>query len=103
QVLATVESAARLNLAEPFTSQFTAISDLTAFLAIEFTRARSHRGSATVSYDVQITNTGTNTVLLPLVLELDPTENFIGQPLGATGRSANGSWLIDLSSTLSSG
>src|SRR6185369_10981426 len=35
-----------------------------------------------------------------LVLQLTPLQHFDGEPLGATGRAADGSWLIDLSDGL---
>ena len=34
-------------------------------------------------------------MLLPLILQLTPLHHFDGEPLGAQGRAADGSWLID--------
>src|SRR5206468_3827548 len=42
-------------------------------------------------------------LFLPLVLQLDPVQHYDGMPLDAQGRSAAGTWLIDLSSGLAGG
>src|SRR5439155_2118817 len=61
------------------------------------------RASQTVSYDVTVTNIGRHDLLLPVVLELDPRQQFEGVPLTAQGQSPDGTWLIDLSSQLEGG
>ncbi len=103
RVATTLRSAAGLALAETHTASFTAVADLTTLIRLEFANARSLRGQETVSYNVTVTNTSNNDLLLPLVLELAPTQHFEGEPLGTQGRSASGGWLIDLSQNLQGG
>src|SRR5262249_4884092 len=79
------------------------ISDLTAVVGLTFSLARSDRASGTVSFDVTVTNTASHPLLLPVILQLTPQQHFDGEPLGAQGRAADGSWLIDLSSSLPPG
>ena len=100
---ASVKSAAGFNLAAPYTSTFTAIGDLTGLVDIRFLLARMDRAHETVSYDVTVSNISGRDLLLPLVLELDPLRNYDGEPQGTLGRSAAGTWLIDLSANLPSG
>src|SRR5205814_8971507 len=68
-----------------------------------FTSTRSDRRSGTVSYDVKITNRSPVSFLVPLVLVLDPRNNYPGIPAGATGQAPDGRWFIDLSSNLPPG
>src|SRR5262249_35834270 len=63
----------------------------------------SDRAQQTVSYDVSVTNITDRSLLLPVVLQLDPSQQYDGVPLGADGRSVSGAWLIDLSAGLPSG
>jgi RHS repeat-associated protein len=70
---------------------------------LQFSDARSDRATGTVSYDVSVKNLTDRDVLLPLVLELAPTQHYGGVPEGAAGRSATGAWLIDLSDTVNGG
>src|SRR5262249_17048737 len=90
KVATRIQSAEGLSLAQAYDGPFTAISDLTTSVSIRFTRARSLRSAHTISYDVSVTNTGTSTLLLPLVLQLHPAEHFDGEPLGNQGRAADG-------------
>src|SRR5262249_17876181 len=99
-VLTGVFSEAGLALAEQYITQFTAISDFTSVLNINFSLARSDRATGTISFDVTVTNNSDHRLQLPLVLHLTPLQHFEGEPLGATGRAADGSWLIDLSGNL---
>ncbi|MGO8654683.1 Ig-like domain-containing protein, partial [Rhizobium ruizarguesonis] len=66
-----VKSIQGSELGTPFESDFTAISDLSALLSIEFGTVRSSRADGTVSYDVRITNISDADILAPLTLVLD--------------------------------
>src|SRR5262249_48276301 len=90
-------------LGSSFTSEFAAIADLTKALSLEFSHARSDRATQTVSYEVRVTNVTGHDLLLPLVLELDPQQQFDGVPVDARGQAPNGAWLIDLSASLPGG
>ena len=103
RIMASVRSAAGIALGADNVSSFTGITDLSALVNIEFTLARMDRAADTVSYDVRLRNTSTRLLLLPLILELDPVHNFTGEPLGATGRTSEGTWLVDLSDALPDG
>jgi hypothetical protein len=95
-----VQSVEGLPLAEVFNTQFEVISDLSAVLSLQFSHARSDRALGTISYDVAVTNKSNNAIILPLVLELDPQQQFDGVPQNASGQTADGKWLIDLSDSL---
>src|SRR5262249_42543032 len=103
RVLDSLVSTDGVHLAEVFTSSFTAVTDLTQSVSMRFTRARSSRRSGTVSYDVSISNTGANTLVLLFILQLNPQEHFEGEPQGNVGRAANGAFLVDLSKALPNG
>src|SRR5205807_1621242 len=90
-------------LAQAYSAAFVAASDFSMFVSVGFAAARSHRGEGTVSYDVTVTNTGAYDLLVPLMLVLDPAQYFSGQPLGASGQTASGLWLIDLGDGLTGG
>ncbi len=97
RVFGAIQSEAGLALAEERTTTFKATADLTSILDVQFTNSRSDRVTGTVSFDVTIANTSTHQLLLPLILQLAPSQGFDGEPMGAAGRAADGSWLIDLS------
>ena len=99
-VLTGIRSDAGLALGEQYSTQFTAISDVTSVLNINFSLARSDRTTGTISFDVTVTNNSDHRLQLPLVLHLTPLQHFDGVPLGASGRTDDGSWLIDLSGNL---
>ena len=89
-----------INLAQEFDSTFTATADLSAVIDLQFLLSRSDRATGTVSFDVNITNTSSHALLLPVVLHLAPVNQFPGEPQGNQGRAPDGSWLIDLSGDL---
>ncbi|MFM6761644.1 MAG: putative Ig domain-containing protein, partial [Microcystis panniformis] len=99
----SLRSKAGLAMPEDYISKFTAISDFLPFVNFQFNTPRSDRANQTVSYDVTITSKGDSDLLLPLVLLLDPSRQFTGQPLGATGKNEEGAYLIDLSDSLPNG
>jgi hypothetical protein len=103
QVSTNVQSTDGLGLAEMYTTHFTAVTDISALVALQFSHSRLDRLDQTVSYDVTVTNTGTHALVLPVVLQLSPLAHFAGEPVGAQGRAADGSWLIDLSAALPDG
>ena len=100
RVLSSVKSAIGVPLAQEYDSEFTATSDLSSVINLQFGTTRSDHATGTVSFDVTITNTSTHNVLLPVVLHLTPLDQFAGEPQGNIGRAADGSWLIDLSGDL---
>src|SRR6185436_4224861 len=102
-VTTAIQSAEGLDLEAPYTGRFTTITDLSQFVSFDFSHARLSRGGETVSYDVRITNTGTNSLLLPVLLTLTPEQRFAGEPLANQGRTPDGGWLIDLSGNLPGG
>ena len=100
KVLTGVQNVAGLGLAQPYVTDFTTVSDVTSVLDIDFTDVRSDRSTGTVSFDVTVTNKSSHALVLPLILQLTPQQQFAGEPLGISGRAADGSWLIDLSDNL---
>ncbi|NNU43756.1 putative Ig domain-containing protein [Ramlibacter montanisoli] len=93
-VSALVRSRQGLALAEDFVSGFTAVSDFSALVRLDFEATRSDRLSGTFSYDVRVTNTSPYDLRAPLMLVIDPARYFEGALVG--GLSSNGLWLIDL-------
>ncbi|KPJ75957.1 MAG: hypothetical protein AMJ54_13385, partial [Deltaproteobacteria bacterium SG8_13] len=96
----TLTSVFGLTLAEDYTTTFSALSDLSAFIDIDFGLTRMDRALGTVSYDVSLTNIGDAAVILPVLLTLDPRDGYPGIPADASGQSDDGRWLIDLSDAL---
>jgi large repetitive protein len=86
-----------------YAATFTAVSDFSEYLDIEFTTSRSDRLNDTVSWDVTLTHRSDFDLLLPLVLVLDPAQGYEGVPQGASGRAPDGRWFIDLTATLPDG
>jgi hypothetical protein len=102
-VSTNVLSSDGLGLALAYTTQFTAVTDISSLISLQFSDSRMDRANQTVSYDVTITNTGAHALVLPVVLQLSPEQHFAGVPSGAQGRAADGSFLIDLSTALPGG
>ena len=97
QVLSGVTSAIGVPLAHEFDSDFTTTTDLSSIVALQFSRTRSNAAAHTMSFDVQLTNTSTHGVLLPVVLHMTFGNQFDGSQVQNAARAADGSWLIDLS------
>lgn len=97
-----IESAESLPLETDFTSHFTAISDFSSIVRLEFFNSRSDRANGTVAYDVRVTNISTNDLRVPLTLVLDPVSFFAGQPIGALPGN-NGLFLLDIGTDLAGG
>ena len=100
RVLTGLLSGIGVPLAQEYDSGFTAITDLSSVINLQFGTTRSDHATGTVSFDVTITNTSTHNLLLPVVLHLAPLNQFAGEPEGNEGRAPDGSWLIDLSGDL---
>lgn len=100
EVLATIQSGRDVPLAEPFTAQFLAVSDFSAFVRFAFFNSRMLRSAGTISYDVTLTNVTTHDLVLPLVLILDPAQHYHGVPEGALPQDDTGVFFIDLSGSL---
>ena len=100
----TVRAGVRSQLGEPlindYTTSFAAVGDLSSVVEITFGTARSDRATGTVSYDVTLTNIGIDTLVLPVLLVLDPAAGYQGVPDGAEQDPDGGRWLINLSDQL---
>ncbi|TVS15269.1 MAG: tandem-95 repeat protein, partial [Planctomycetaceae bacterium] len=91
-----VRSMLGLELAEAYAIEFTAISDFSPFVDVQFANSRSERTSGTVSFDVTVTNQSDHDLVLPLLLVLDPHVGVEGRPLGAVVQQGSDVWLVDL-------
>ncbi|MFN4170881.1 MAG: CARDB domain-containing protein, partial [Pseudorhodobacter sp.] len=89
-----LQSFAGLPLGLGAESVFTVLQDLGAILALDFSGTRRDRGDGTLSFDLTVTNTGTDPLVAPLRLLMDPARYFTAAPVGATG--SNELWVIDL-------
>jgi hypothetical protein len=98
-----VESKVGLNLGDDYLGSFLAISDFLAFVDFKFSNPRSDRANNTLSYEVEITNTGTTDLRLPLQLLLVPEGSTTAQPQESIGQDPGGGYLIDLSDSLTDG
>jgi subtilase family serine protease len=99
----TITNARGTAMLQPYEVSFNAISDFSAVLDIVFDSTRSNRADGTVSFDVRVTNRSVYDLKLPFLLALDPRVDRAAYPAGTTGRSADGRWYLDLSSTLPAG
>ncbi|HET7864109.1 MAG TPA: putative Ig domain-containing protein, partial [Burkholderiaceae bacterium] len=102
EVSSDIRSAAQLRLAESFIVAFTAVTDLSNLVRLDFADTRGNRLTGEVSYDVSITNIGVDDLRGPLMLLLDPGRYFGNAVVGGTQGSGDQSdlWIIDLSSAL---
>jgi hypothetical protein len=96
EIDAALSSALGQPLGTDHVVEFRTVSDLSVQTQIAFSGTRMDRADGTVSYEVSVTSTGDSALVLPLLLVLDPPEGFQGVPLGATGQTADGEWLIAL-------
>ncbi|MCW9030601.1 MAG: putative Ig domain-containing protein, partial [Gammaproteobacteria bacterium] len=99
----SIKSTQGLILGNAYTVQFTTLLNYSEQVNIEFAATRSDRLTGTISYDVQITNTGNADLLAPLTLVLDPAQYFAGEPGMDFTTSTTGLWMIDLSAAVSNG
>ncbi|MBK6595655.1 MAG: hypothetical protein IPG23_24830 [Burkholderiales bacterium] len=80
-----------------YLSTFTALLDMTSLIRVDFSNTRADRATGQVSYDVSLTNIGTDDLRGPLTLLLDPGRYFAGSIAGAH-RTADPAttWALDL-------
>nr|WP_013334799.1 CARDB domain-containing protein [Gloeothece verrucosa]ADN18050.1 YD repeat protein [Gloeothece verrucosa PCC 7822] len=91
-----LKSAAGVAMKDDYTVAFTAISDFSPFVDLQFTNTRSHRGNKTISFDVSLTNKTNYDLQLPLALLLQGLTS-------STNNNDNSALLVDLSNTLPDG
>ncbi|MEM9272984.1 MAG: CARDB domain-containing protein, partial [Cyanobacteria bacterium P01_F01_bin.143] len=93
-----------LELPEAYQIDFSAVSDFSAFVDLEFTNTRSDRANQTVSFDVSLTNRADYDFLLPIALLLESDDkNNTAEPLDSISRSESGAYFLDLSKSLEDG
>ncbi|WP_034607038.1 putative Ig domain-containing protein, partial [Chitinimonas koreensis] len=99
---ANLRSASEVRIDRGYDSTFTAVLDMSSRVQLTFANTRGDRANGTVSYDVDLTNIGTDDLNGPLVLLLDPGRYFGGSIAGAQSGSGDQSdlWLLDLSAAL---
>ena len=89
-------------MSNSYISHFTALMDFTSQLKLDFTNTRANRADGSISYDVSITNIGTDDLKGPLTLLLDPGRYFAGGVTGSVSGTGDQSdlWIMDLSAGL---
>jgi hypothetical protein len=93
-----------ITLKAPYQVDFTAVSDFSELVDLEFTNTRSDRTNETISFDVSLTNQTDYDLSLPLNLVLQPGNNSeTAQPTEYTSINDTGAYWIDLSDTLPDG
>ncbi|EXI65626.1 MAG: rhombotarget A [Candidatus Accumulibacter adjunctus] len=102
QIARRIESQAQTPLASDFESRFTAIEDLSHRLRVDFSNTRANRATGELSYDLSLTNIGSDEIAGPLALLLDPGRHFGATVAGAVagGGEQADLWLIDLGNAL---
>ena len=98
QISGNLRSSTQVRLANSYISTFTAVLDMTSQLKLDFTNTRANRADGSISYDVSITNIGTDDLRGPLTLLLDPGRYFQGTVMDSVAGSGNQSdlWVMDL-------
>ena len=101
-ISATLRSENQTRLQQGYRSTFTAVLDMSNQVRLEFTNTRANRADGSVSYDVSLTNIGTDDLNGPLMLLLDPGQYFGDSINGANlGTGAQDKlWILDLSTAL---
>jgi hypothetical protein len=94
-----LRSSTQIRLSNSYISHFTALLDFTSQLKLDFVNTRANRADGSISYDVSITNIGTDDLNGPITLLLDPGRYFGGEIMNAITGTADQSnlWLIYLS------
>jgi len=102
EVSGDLRSSSQVRIIQSFHSSFTAVLDFTSQLKLDFTNTRADRATGAISYDVSITNIGTDDLNGPITLLLDPGRYFGGSIMDAVFGNAEQSdlWLINLSDAL---
>ena len=102
EVGTAIRSAAQVRLGDSYVINFTAVTDISNLVRLEFADTRANRLTGAVSYDLSITNIGTDDLRGPLMLLLDPGRYFGDSVVGGvqgTGEQA-ALWVIDLNAAL---
>jgi subtilase family serine protease len=102
-VSGNLKSTEGISLGEDYQVDFTAVSDFSPYVDLEFTNTRSDRSNQTISFDVSLTNEADYDVLLPVNLLLQPARNNTAQPVDNLGTTDTGAYLVDLSDSLPDG
>ena len=95
-------SVAGINLESDYIVDFTAVSDFSSLVDLEFTNTRSDRGNQTLSFDVNLTNRTDYDLVLPLMLLIEPANSNTGIPQNSI-KDESGAYLLDLSEILVDG
>ncbi len=101
-ISSTLQSSAEIRLEQGYVSTFTALLDMSSQVQLEFSNTRADRATGAVSYDVSLTNIGTDDLKGPLTLLLDPGRYFGASIASADigGGDQSDLWTIDLSPAL---
>ncbi|MER2625129.1 MAG: putative Ig domain-containing protein, partial [Accumulibacter sp.] len=101
-IASRLQSAAEIPLRNDFETRFTALRDLSNRIRLDFSHTRADRATGEVSYDVSVTNIGSEAIEGPLTLLLDPGQHFAETIAGATtgGGDQADLWVLDLGSAL---
>lgn len=101
----TLQSEVETRLDQDFVSTFTALLDMSSQVRLDFTHTRANRATGEISYDVSVTNIGTDDLKGPVTLLLDPGRYFEGSLVDASEGAAEQSklWTLDLTAALAGG
>ncbi|HEV6968357.1 Ig-like domain-containing protein [Roseateles sp.] len=102
EIVNTVRSSAQVTLGEAWGLIFTAVTDISNLVRLDFADTRADHLTGAISYDVNITNIGVDDLRGPLMLLLDPGRYFGDAIVGATrGDGAQADlWVLDLTAAL---
>ncbi|MFO0444029.1 MAG: putative Ig domain-containing protein, partial [Betaproteobacteria bacterium] len=97
-----LRSASQVALASAWSLVFTAVADISNQVQLVFGATRAERVNGSVTYDVSITNIGSDEIRGPLMLLLDPGRYFDGSVAGGSAGSGEQAelWIIDLKDAL---
>lgn len=98
----SLRSAAHLAIGHDTTTSFTALLNMSSQLHLTFSDTRADQATGAVSYDVSVTNVGTDDIDGPLMLLLDPGAYFGDSIAGATQGKGDRSelWILNLTDAL---
>jgi hypothetical protein len=82
-IAASLQSAAETPLQNAYASRFTALADMSSRLQLNFSNTRANRASGEISYEVSVTNIGSDDIRGPLLLLLDAGHYFADAIVGA--------------------
>ncbi len=102
-IASRLQSAAEIPLRNDFETRFTALRDLSNRIRLDFSHTRADRATGEVSYDVSVTNIGSEAIEGPLTLLLDPGQLLQRKRLPAPqpgGGDQADLWVLDLGAAL---